>query len=78
MPGEPPLSPQLILRLQATSGNRVVQRLLRRQAMPRTADKIGRSRARQPPGVSVEHRDRTRSGWWRWLPRLFRGGRQGR
>jgi hypothetical protein len=43
VPGKPPLSPQLVLRLQKTSGNRTVQRLLARHAMLRAAHQAAAS-----------------------------------
>jgi hypothetical protein len=65
MPGKPPLSPQLILRLQTTSGNRTVQRLLRRHAMLRAANEA----------AARADRDSVRSKWW--FPKLFRRGHKG-
>lgn len=62
---KPPFSPQLVLRLQKTSGNRTVQRLLARHAMLRAAEQ-----AAEP----ADH-DASRSRWW--LPNLFRRGRKG-
>jgi hypothetical protein len=55
----------LILRLQKTSGNRVVQRLLVRHAMLRAANQAAAS----------ADRDSVRSKWW--FPKLFRRGQNG-
>ncbi|MEY9697562.1 hypothetical protein ABIE71_000305 [Bradyrhizobium diazoefficiens] len=65
VPDRPPLSPQLVLRLQKTSGNRTVQRLLARHAMLRAANQAAAS----------ADRDSVRSRWW--FPKLFRRGRKG-
>ncbi|MHC2842875.1 hypothetical protein [Bradyrhizobium diazoefficiens] len=64
VPAKSPLSPQLVLRLQKTSGNRTVQRLLARHAMLRAANEAAAS----------AERDAARSRWW--LPNLFRRGRK--
>ncbi|MEA2758072.1 MAG: hypothetical protein QOH65_685 [Methylobacteriaceae bacterium] len=64
VPGKPPLSPQLVLRLQKTSGNRTVQRLLKRHAMLRAANQ-----------AALANRDAARSKWWFLKP--FRRGHNG-
>jgi hypothetical protein len=76
MSREPPLSAQLILRLQTTSGNRAVQRLLQRQSAPQSADEDTRGRSLQCRPTLTTRRGEARAKWWRRLPRLFRKGRK--
>ena len=70
--GEPPLSPQLILRLQTTCGNRVVQQLLERQAVLRPPENClpAENVEREEPSVSpAPHAGPER---WRSFLNLFR------
>jgi hypothetical protein len=72
-----PLSPQTILWLQTTSGNRAVQRLLARKAKERHKEQqllvVSAEPQQQleiPPAtqslVVIEHRT-----WWQWLIQWF-------
>jgi hypothetical protein len=72
MSREPPLSAQLILRLQTTSGNRAVQRLLQRQAALQSADEAGRGRPAHRRPALPSSRGEARAKWWRRLPRFLR------
>jgi hypothetical protein len=75
---ETPLSPQTILWLQTTSGNRAVQRLLARKAKERHKEEqlmvVSAEPQQQqleiPPATQalavIEHRT-----WWQWILRLF-------
>jgi hypothetical protein len=74
MAREQQLSPQLILRLQTTSGNRAVQRVLQRRAALRAAQKSDEAgRGHGPRNISAEAPDPVASRW-RWIPRLLRRG----
>jgi len=71
VPEQPPLSPQLILRLQTTSGNRAVQRLLQRQAALQAADDAGRGQPAHRRPALPSGRGEARAKWWRRLPRFL-------
>jgi hypothetical protein len=70
-PGKPSFSPQLVLRLQKTSGNRTVQRLLARHATLRATNALDGRRSSGAPAKRGPARFK------RWLSKLLRRGHNG-